>query len=352
MAISVFKTFSPGEILTASDLNSSFTQITDNGEDLAWPATKAKDFNGQELILDANGNTSITADTDDQIDIRIAGADDFKITANIFTALSGSAIATNTITETTSGFGVTIDGILLKNGGANPTITGGDSDGVLSITADTAIDQGGNIKIYGNTHSTKAQDIEFYADATLILSWDEDENNWDFEGENVTGVGTLAAGATVITSGTASGGTANAAADDFVIDANTNVGASIIGSDAADVRLVLGSASLTQGVIIRWNHNGDTFDLGSIKAGASTILTADAFVTNLTLSGGSGSETAAFAGIVGIGKSPTAGSALDINLATEDLEIIDAGSVAATQQDWIEVEVAGNQGYIHVFAAK
>ena len=29
------------------------------------------DMNGVELILDANGNTSITADTDDQIDIKI-----------------------------------------------------------------------------------------------------------------------------------------------------------------------------------------------------------------------------------------------------------------------------------------
>jgi hypothetical protein len=50
------------------------------------------DINGTELILDANGNTSITADTDDQIDIRIAGADDFQFTANTFTASSGSSI--------------------------------------------------------------------------------------------------------------------------------------------------------------------------------------------------------------------------------------------------------------------
>ena len=40
----------------------------------------------QNLILDADGDTSITADTDDQIDVKIAGADDFKFTANTFTA--------------------------------------------------------------------------------------------------------------------------------------------------------------------------------------------------------------------------------------------------------------------------
>lgn len=38
--------------------------------------------------------------------------------------------------------------------------------------------------------------------------------------------------------------------------------------------------------------------------------------------------------------------------ATEDLVLIDAGSAAATQQDWVEVTVGGNTGYIHIFAAK
>jgi hypothetical protein len=79
------------------------------------------DFAGKELIFDADGDTSITADTDDQIDIRIAGADDFKFTANTLTALSGSSVATNTISETTSASGVTIDSVLLKDGNVEPT---------------------------------------------------------------------------------------------------------------------------------------------------------------------------------------------------------------------------------------
>ena len=35
------------------------------------------DLNGNELVLDVDGDTSIHADTDDQIDIKIAGADEF-----------------------------------------------------------------------------------------------------------------------------------------------------------------------------------------------------------------------------------------------------------------------------------
>ena len=75
-----------------------------------------QDLDGAELILDGDGDTTITADSDDQIDIKISGADDFQFTANTFTALSGSTIATNTIAETTAASGVTIDSVLLKDG--------------------------------------------------------------------------------------------------------------------------------------------------------------------------------------------------------------------------------------------
>lgn len=51
------------------------------------------DANGQEIILDADGDTSITVSTDDQIDFKIAGADDFTVTANTFNIASGSKIA-------------------------------------------------------------------------------------------------------------------------------------------------------------------------------------------------------------------------------------------------------------------
>jgi hypothetical protein len=82
------------------------------------------DLNGTELILDADADTSITADTDDTIDIRIAGADDFQFTPNTFTALSGSDIAiasgaTITNSGTATGFGAdaerAIAGVLQAN---------------------------------------------------------------------------------------------------------------------------------------------------------------------------------------------------------------------------------------------
>lgn len=76
------------------------------------------DLNGEAdgLVLDANADTSISAPTDDQIDIEVNGADDFRITVNKFTALAGSVIETNTLNETTAGSGVTVDGALIKDG--------------------------------------------------------------------------------------------------------------------------------------------------------------------------------------------------------------------------------------------
>ncbi len=63
------------------------TNIVDAGGSVG-----AHDLNGEVLTLDADADTTITADTDDQIDIKIAGADDFQFTANTFTAQSGSSV--------------------------------------------------------------------------------------------------------------------------------------------------------------------------------------------------------------------------------------------------------------------
>jgi hypothetical protein len=72
-----------------------------------------RDINGDELILDVDGDTSITADTDDQIDIKIAGADDFKFSANAMNVLSGSTLTID------SGATLTVSGSTnLSNGPA------------------------------------------------------------------------------------------------------------------------------------------------------------------------------------------------------------------------------------------
>lgn len=60
MAITVYKTFAAGEVLTASDLNASLTQITNNGTDVAFPLTKNSSLGGFSLFFDAANTRSIT----------------------------------------------------------------------------------------------------------------------------------------------------------------------------------------------------------------------------------------------------------------------------------------------------
>ena len=59
--------------------------------------TKASliDVNGQELILDADADTSITADTDDQIDIKVGGSDTVHMGLTTYNA-SDRIVLTNT----------------------------------------------------------------------------------------------------------------------------------------------------------------------------------------------------------------------------------------------------------------
>ena len=172
----------------------------------------ASDMEGRELILDADGDTSLTADTDDQIDIKIAGADDFQFTANTFTAQSGSTIAAQALTATTItttgaiaipndgniGSAGDADAIAISSSGVvtfsqspvfpDGSIAGADIDidgttdiGAAIVDADEfLIDDGGG----GTNRRTDASRIKTYiADVTLTTAAQT----------NITSLGTLSA---------------------------------------------------------------------------------------------------------------------------------------------------------------
>lgn len=128
------------------------------------------DLNGEAdaLTLDADGNTSISAPTGDQIDIEVAGADDFRITANTLTALSGSTIATNTIAETTAASGVTIDGLLVKDAGI---VVG--TSGYLDLNGETGgliFDADANTKIYPSADDVITVNVAGATDFTIAAN--------------------------------------------------------------------------------------------------------------------------------------------------------------------------------------
>ena len=113
------------------------------------------DLDGAEFILDADGDTSLTADTDDQIDIKIAGADDFRFTANTFTALSGSTFVGN-LTGNASGTAATVTTAAQSNITSLGTLTTLTVDDItingstISDAGDFTLDVEGDITLDAN----------------------------------------------------------------------------------------------------------------------------------------------------------------------------------------------------------
>ena len=254
--------------------------------------TKAQlvDLNANELIIDLDADTSITADTDDQIDIKIAGADDFRFTANTFTALSGSTIAAQALTATT--IAVSNDGTIGSAGDADaiaissagvvtfsqsPVFPDG-SLAVVDLDIDGATDIGANLADADllvvddgaggtNRKSAMSRVKTYIADVTLTTAAQT----------NITSVGTLTA--LTVDDMTLDGSTISDSGD-FTIDGGADI---ILDADGGDIFFkdggtTFGSATNTSGNLI-------------IKSGTTTAATFSG--ANVTLAGtvGSGAIT-------------------------------------------------------------
>jgi len=88
---------------------------------------------------------------------------------------------------------------------------------------------------------------------------------------------------------------ASGVANAIVVEDSTNNGISILTPDASVGRIIFGSPSDPFGAFLAWSFSGSDFAVGSSKIGANFRLTSDQETTNITLSGGSGSELATFA---------------------------------------------------------
>ena len=94
---------------------------------------------------------------------------------------------------------------------------------------------------------------------------------------------------------------------------------------------------------IQWTRQ--TFDPVQLNAEFDNI------VNNVT-DGGINSENLDLAGTYTWTGAHTFPSGVALDLATEDVTFVDAGSASATEQDWIEVTVGGATGYLRVYATK
>jgi hypothetical protein len=130
--------------------NSTSGALTVNGN---LTTTGSVDINGQELILDADADTSITADTDDQIDFKIGGTD-------VATLTNSHLVLKGTTPKITIGDGGEEDTALIFDGNAQDFYIGLDdsADDLLIGTGSTVgsnakvvIENGGSVAINSAT---------------------------------------------------------------------------------------------------------------------------------------------------------------------------------------------------------
>ena len=124
------------------------------------------DVNGKELILDADADTSLTADTDDQIDIKIANVD----VANLTTANSGDLVITNAVQDKDITFkgddgGSGITALTLDMSDAGKATFNGVVDADAGVTID-------NITIDGTEIDLSSGDLTLDVAGDIVLDAD------------------------------------------------------------------------------------------------------------------------------------------------------------------------------------
>jgi len=245
----------------------------------------AVDLDGNELTLDADSDTSITASTDDQIDFEIAGADDFTMTANAFNVLTGSHA---TFADSANAKFGTGNDMLMYHDGSNSYIT--NATGALKLATETS----GIAVTIG--HSTSEVTIADNLTVTGTLTLGSNAELTEAELEFLDGItaGTAAASKAMVADGNIDitggrnitiSGELDAATGDFSgdvdVDGTLEADAITIGSTAIGsiYGVVAGSSSIvTTGAL----------DSGSITSGFGTIDTGSSTITTTGLiSGGS-----------------------------------------------------------------
>ena len=289
------------------------------------------DANGQEFTLDADGDTSLTADTDDKIDIKIGGSDIGFFNASGFTTTGGvtsasftigSAVITEseleildgatvstaelnvldgipaTLTATELGYvdGVT-SAIQTQLDGKQATITGSATTiDTESLTANRAVISNGSQKIAvsdvtdtelgyldGVTSSVQTQLDAKAGTASPTFTGTIAAAQANFSGDvGLTGSANLTVAGNLTVNGTTTTvNTTNTTITDNLLELNSGVT-----SNANDCGIIIERGSTGNNAIMAWDESADGFIFGTTTAAADgtgdlTIAAAPLTVSQL-----------------------------------------------------------------------
>ena len=252
--------------------------------------------------------------------------------------------------------------------------------------------QGGDLPDHASRHEVGGADLVNHDDLTGFVANEHiDHTSVDITaGDGLTGGGDISATRTVtmgtpgtLTSTTSNGVTATSHTHDitttwypgagaYILASNSDghirlqglgvaaapvtnwvtvASAGYVGYDAgANLRFYSGLIEATGDLRIEGRGADESYDLQfSDTGGTEWHIKHNSGEFRIVETGVSTRFSIAAGGNVGIGKTGPS-SALDINLATQDLEIVDAGTAGATDQAWVEVEHGGTTGYLRIQA--
>lgn len=140
IAITYFKLYVAGEVLTASDLNSSLSYITTNALTMISPLTGNLDVDGNVLIMDSNADSTLSAVVDDILKIQLKSVAAFYFDGSVAGVTNGmtlTATATGVAPSIAAQGGDATIGLTLTPKGATSTVYTNGSQRLL-LGADVA----------------------------------------------------------------------------------------------------------------------------------------------------------------------------------------------------------------------
>jgi hypothetical protein len=211
-----------------------------------------RDINGDELILDADADTSITADTDDQIDIRVGGSDIATLTSSALT-LKNSATADNstfTVNLQTAEADIAADDVLAKINFQAPN-EGTGTDANLIAASIQATSEG---NFAADNNATK---LEFMTGASEAATTKMSISSGGIVGIGATLPGDLGAGLHIKTAD--SGASVSTDADELVLENSGGVGMTMLGGTSSDLAINFGDSGDNDIGRFIYANNGNKF---------------------------------------------------------------------------------------------
>lgn len=196
---------------------------------------------------------------------RILGGVTMDLASGAILDIKAGTFKADAIAESTGAAGVTVDGVLLKDGGAtltaalsgttitmtgrasvagldlnagNPTILGNNTGGITTLSANTTA-LGFNWRLYGDTEATNANDLIGRANTTVQIHYDDSASLWDFQTNAVVTAGNLTVSTNVfhvdVATGRMGAGTITPLVAVHVITGGASGDAAAIGGDVGVV---------------------------------------------------------------------------------------------------------------------